>query len=359
MDNLPLELIRQIVAFLPRQEGGRRSLTSTSLVSSTLRTPCQEILFSHLILSNVPARPIRKQLPSQRILSLKETSPDIARYFKRLTIADSLRAECGWVSKDAALPKALHWITSMTGITSLTVASMRWNEYDSETKSAIIAFISSPLLISLTINSSPLELLSVPGPSLKDLTLYQCSPRASEISGSPRDWSQLRSLSFSGSPLGDSPFVDLNKFLLQSESVGVWTSLQDLQALVWLSEQERNAMDKFISKHGVGLKRLSLDFVRYRANNEHGTSRLDLSNSAALETLELAYRHKALQPPESNPIGGWRDWADWQDPLPFIFRTLETIQPNTSLRCLTIKIQNSNLCDLAIPSGYRRLNYDS
>ncbi|TFK20515.1 hypothetical protein FA15DRAFT_123508 [Coprinopsis marcescibilis] len=163
---IPQELIQRIIQQLASD---KHTLKTASLVSSSFRQWCQELLFAHLTLTLTPQEPSRGS-PFQDIIDRLEASPTIGACFKSIRIEDSLYRNTHdalvndpwvWLLHDKIFPRAFDLIRtesiqkfslavvnfSMLNVLTLNSGYSWWCSLPRSAKAVITRILQSPSLV--------------------------------------------------------------------------------------------------------------------------------------------------------------------------------------------------------------------
>ncbi|KAH6904630.1 hypothetical protein BKA70DRAFT_1431935 [Coprinopsis sp. MPI-PUGE-AT-0042] len=168
---LPSELVREIVSYFSKAED-LAALRATSLASSALRGPCQEELFSEVNVYKQRSggeKNIDHHLAGLEIL---RQNTSLVSYIKAVSVKRCKDRYNG--IDDISMPSSMVELVEL--IATVPIQRFSFVSWEGETvpnfQHAIVAFISSPCLTSLSLTNAPEELLGmVKSPYLQYLQL--------------------------------------------------------------------------------------------------------------------------------------------------------------------------------------------
>ncbi|TFK18776.1 hypothetical protein FA15DRAFT_697915 [Coprinopsis marcescibilis] len=332
---LPPELARLVAH---RLKDDKRSLQNASLISSTFRGPCQEVLFEELQLECPNRLRPTSYHPGPPLLSIIEQSPFLAKYVNAISIKDDFWEYSGaswrpgWFSKDEVLPCALKKILSCGKIKRFELAvgppySLAQPEWWCELPALHVEVLSemcrSPYLTELTLNGSPIELSYLCPPLLKRLAVRETfemnsilppDSSTSEVQGETK----IQELHIC-------PVTDISKKFDISH-------LQTLKAGLYLDiRREVKNLHRLLEQCGSSLRTLSVADDRPGLHGrrwwELGGCIQQLSLSMQDRLEEIAFDVRVML---NHSIG---------DPVAAFLRVLETLPPSNSLQWIHLVLR--------------------
>ncbi|TFK20381.1 hypothetical protein FA15DRAFT_128763 [Coprinopsis marcescibilis] len=178
------EIAQHIAGLL---EDDRPSLRAVSSISSVFRWPCQEILFSKLVLA--PPKAQQSYLPGKNLIYQFDEAPVLASFIKELVIEERCQEHGGgasWFIKDQYLPDALERLATLGRIKTFALKrssdSVEWLRLQGSLRDAFEEICRSPRLTSLTLWWTPMSLISnLRTPALSYLELKELEPIVGQI----------------------------------------------------------------------------------------------------------------------------------------------------------------------------------